>query len=36
LFEALPANLRAGIPIIELDMVINDSQLADRAAQELL
>ena len=36
LFEALRENLRAGIPLIELDTTINDPPFADRAAQELL
>jgi uncharacterized protein (UPF0261 family) len=36
LFLTLREQLRADIPIIELDANINDSRFADRAAQELL
>jgi uncharacterized protein (UPF0261 family) len=36
LFEALRRNLRADIPIIELETTINDPAFADRAAQALL
>jgi uncharacterized protein (UPF0261 family) len=36
LFDGIRKNLRAGIPLIELDFNINDHEFADRAAQELL
>jgi uncharacterized protein (UPF0261 family) len=36
LFDALKANLRADIEVIELDANVNDPEFADRAAAELL
>jgi uncharacterized protein (UPF0261 family) len=35
-FEAIKSNLRPGIPVIEMDNNVNDSEFADRAAQTLL
>ena len=35
-FEAIKHNLKPGIPVIEMDNNINDSEFADRAAQTLL
>jgi uncharacterized protein (UPF0261 family) len=35
-FEAIKKNLRPGIPVIEMDNNINDTEFADRAAQILL
>jgi uncharacterized protein (UPF0261 family) len=36
LFQNMRQSLRADIPVIEIDVNINDPQFADRAAQELL
>jgi len=35
-FEAIKRDLRPGIPVIEMDNNVNDSEFADRAAQTLL
>lgn len=35
-FEAIKRDLRPGIPLIEMDNNVNDSEFADRAAQTLL
>ena len=35
-FEAIKSNLRPGIPVIEMNNNVNDSEFADRAAQTLL
>ena len=36
IFDAIRQNVRADIPVIEMDMNINDPAFADRAVQELL
>ncbi len=36
IFDAIKENVRAEIPVIEMDMGINDPAFADRAVQELL
>jgi uncharacterized protein (UPF0261 family) len=36
IFDAIKQNVREDIPVIEMDVEINDNSFADRAAQELL
>jgi len=36
IFDAIKQNLRSDIPVIEMDVGINDPAFADRAVQELL
>ncbi|MFC1719203.1 Tm-1-like ATP-binding domain-containing protein, partial [Candidatus Poribacteria bacterium] len=36
IFDAIKENVRADIPVIEMDVGINDPVFADRAVQELL
>jgi uncharacterized protein (UPF0261 family) len=36
IFEAIKQNVKKDIPVIEMDVNINDPSFADRAVQELL